>query len=84
METVFLFPGGFFLRMVGPLHFEELDLLTLGGALIFIEDTDRILSIRQVYLEIKRFVVYFTDGILEATPELRYVEDIVNLGKMRG
>ena len=70
--------------MVGPLHFEELNLLTSGGSLSFIEDTDRILSIRQVFLEIKRFMVYFADGILEATPELRYVEDIVNLRKMRG
>ena len=54
-----------------------------GGTLSFIEDTDRILSIRHVFLEIKSFVVYFADGILEATPELRYVEDIVNLRKMR-
>src|SRR4051812_27461953 len=83
-KTVFLFPGGFLLRMVGPLYFEELDLLTSGGALSFIEDTDMILLIRQVFLEIKRFVVYFADGVLEATPELRNVEDIVNLRKMRG
>ena len=80
---VFSFPGGFLLRMVGPLHFKELDLLTSGGALSFIEDTDRVLSIRQVFLEIKRFVVYFADGILEAMPELRYMEDIGNLRKMR-
>ena len=32
----------------------------------------------------KLFVVYFTDGVLEATPELRDVEDIMNLGEVRG
>ena len=83
-ETVFSFPGGFLLRMVGTLHFKKLDLLTSGGTLSFIEDTDRIISIRQIFLEIKRFMVYFADGVLKATPELRYVEDIMNLRKMRG
>ena len=81
---VFSFPGGFLIGVVGPLHFGELDLLTSGSALNFIEDTDRILSIRQVFLEIKRFVVYFADGVLEATPELRDMEDIMNLGEVRG
>ena len=67
-----------------PLHFEESDLLTSGATLGFIKNTNRVLSILKIFLEIKRFVVYFADGVLEATPEFRYVEDIVNLRKMRG
>src|SRR3954468_16794441 len=48
-----------------------------------IKNTNMVLSIRNVILEIKRFVVYFADGVLEATPELRDVEDIMNLGEVR-
>ena len=33
-----------------------------------------VLSIRKVILEIKRFMVDFADGVLEATPELGQME----------
>ena len=35
-----------------------------------IKNTNGVLSIRKVILEIKRFMVDFADGVLEATPEL--------------
>ena len=52
------------------MHFEELDLLTMSDTLCGIKNTNRVLSIRKVILEIKRFMVDFADGVLEAMPEL--------------
>ena len=69
--------------MVRPLNFEELDIMTSGGTFGLIEDTHGVLSICKIILEIKRFVVHFTDRIREATPELRNVEDIVDSGEVR-
>ena len=69
--------------MVRPLNFEKLDILASGGTFGLIEDTNGVLSIREIILEIKRFVVHSTDRIREATPELGNVEDVMNLGKMR-
>ena len=69
--------------MVRLLNFEKLDVMTSGGTLGLIEDTNGVLSICKIILEIKRFVVHFTDRIREATPELRNVEDIVNSGEVR-
>src|SRR3954464_4738546 len=69
---------------MGPLHFEELDLLTMRDTLCGIKNTNRVLSIRKVILEIKRFMVDFTDGVLEATPQLGHMEYIVYSGKVRG
>src|SRR3954465_13507294 len=48
-----------------------------------IKNTNRVLSIRKVILEIKRFMVDFVDGVLEATPELGHMEYIMYSGKMR-
>ena len=70
--------------MVRPLYFEKLDIMTSSGTLSLIEDTNGVLSIREIILEIKRFVVYSTDRIREATPELRDVEDIMHSRKMWG
>ena len=69
--------------MVRPLNFEKLDILASGGTFGLIEDTNGVLLICKINLEIKRFVVHFTDRIREATPELRNMEDIVNSGEMR-
>ena len=52
------------------IHFEELDFLTTSDTLCGIKNTNRVLSIRKVILEIKRFMVDFADGVLEARPEL--------------
>ena len=43
-----------------------------------------VLSICEVILEIKHFVVHSADRIWEATPELGDVEDIMHSGKMWG
>ncbi len=69
--------------MVRPLNLEKLDIMTSSGTLSLIEDTNGVLSIREIILEIKRFVVYSTDRIREATTELRNVEDVVDSGEMR-
>ena len=63
--------------MVRPLNLEKLDVMTSRGTFGLIEDTNGVLSICKIILEIKRFVVHFTDRIREATPELRDVEDIM-------
>ena len=52
------------------MHFQKLDPLTTCATLCWIKNTNGILSIRMVILEIKRFMVDFVDGVLEATPEL--------------
>ena len=57
--------------------------MTSGGTFGLIEDTNGVLSICKIILEIKRFVVYSMDRIREAAPELRNVEDVVDSGEMR-
>src|SRR3954470_8904297 len=82
-ETVFSFPRGFFLRVVRPLNFQKLDLLSTSDTLCGIKNTNRVLSIRKVILEIKCFMVDFADGVLEATPELWHMEYIMYSGEVR-
>ena len=62
---------------------EKLDVLASSGTLGLVKDSNGILPICEIILEIKRFVVHSTDRIREATPELGNVEDVMNLGKMR-
>ena len=52
------------------MHFEELDLLMMSDTFCGIKNTNGVLPIRKVILEIKRFMVDFADVVLEATPEL--------------
>ena len=68
--------------MMRPLNLEKLDVLTSGDTLCLIKNANRVLSICEVILEIKRFVIHSADRIQEATPELRDVEDIMNSRKM--
>src|SRR3954466_12203380 len=79
-EAVFSFPRSFFLRVVTPLNFEKLNLLAASDTLCVIKNTNGVLSIRKVILEIKHFVVDFADGVLDATPELGHMEYIVYSG----
>ena len=65
------------------MNLEKLDVLASSGTLGLIKDSNGIFPICEIILEIKRFVVHSTDRIREATPELRNVEDVMNLGKMR-
>ena len=84
VEDDLLAPSSFSLKMMRPLNLEKLDVLTLGDMLCLIKNANRVLSICEVILEIKRFVVHSADGIREATPELRDVEDIMDSRKMWG
>ena len=52
------------------MHFEKHDLLTTSDTLYEIKNMNGVPSISKVILEIKRFMVDFADGVLEATPEL--------------
>ena len=83
-KTIFSLPSSFSLGMMRPLNLEKHDVLTSGDTLCLIKNANRVLSICEVILEIKRFVVHSTNGIREATPELRDVEDIMNSRKMWG
>src|SRR3954469_2873943 len=56
----------------------------MSETLCGIKNTNRVFSIRKVILEIKRFMVDFADGVLEATPELGNMEYIVYSGEVRG
>ena len=53
------------LGMMRPLNFEKLDVLTSGNTLCLIKNANRVLSVCEVILEIKRFVVHSADGIRE-------------------
>ena len=52
------------------MDFEKLNLLAASDTLFGIKNTNGVLSIRKVILEVQRFMVDFADGVLEATPEL--------------
>ena len=82
-KTIFSLPSSFSLGMMRPLNLEKLDVLTSGDTLCLINNANRVLSVCEVILEIKRFVVHSTDRIREATPELRNVEDIMDSGEMQ-
>src|SRR4051812_25313185 len=77
-KTIFSLPSSFSLRMMRPLNLEKLDVLMSSNTLCLIKDANRVLSICEFILEIKRFVVHSADGISDATAELRDVEDIMN------
>ena len=62
------------------MNFEKLNLLEASDTLYGIKNTNGVFSIRKVILEIKRFMVDFADGVLEATPELGHMEYIVYSG----
>ena len=51
-KTRLPFPGCFLFGMVRPLNFEELGSLVTGLPFGFIQDTDRMLAISEIFLEI--------------------------------
>ena len=81
-KTIFSFLGCFLFRVMRPLDLEELDGFLTSFAFSFIKDTDRILSISEVLLEIKSLVINTTDRIFEATLELGNMEHIMNIRKV--
>src|SRR3954465_5197772 len=81
-KAIFAFPGGFIFRMIRPLNFEKLARLVAGSAFRLIKNTARIFFISQVLLQLNHIMFHFADWVLEAAPELRHVEDIVDLGEV--
>src|SRR3954464_9163011 len=82
-EAIFAFPGGFIFRMIRPLNFEKLGRLVAGFAFRLIKNAARVFFISQVLLQLNHIMFQFADGVLEATSELRHVEDIVDLREIR-
>src|SRR3954465_4748060 len=79
-KTIFAFPSGLIFRMIRPLNFEELDGLVAGSTFRLIKNAARMLLISQVLLQVNHIMFHFADRVLEATTELRHVEEIVDLG----
>ena len=69
-EMVLAFPCGFPVGMVRRLHFQEFDRLVASLALSFFENSNWVLMIRQIFLEINLFEVNSALRRLEALAEL--------------
>ena len=69
-EMVLAFPGGFPVGMVRPLHFEEFDRLVASLALSFFKNSNGVLMVRQIFLEVNLFEVDSALRRLEALAEL--------------
>src|SRR3954471_15415732 len=82
-KTIFAFPGGFIFRMIQPLNLEELGRLVAGSTFRLIKNAAWMFLISQVLLQLNHIMFHFADGVLEAASELRHVEYIVDLRKVR-
>ena len=69
-EVVLAFPGSFPVGMVRPLHFQEFDRLVASLALSFFKNSNWVLMIRQIFLEVNLFEVDSALRRLEALAEL--------------
>ena len=69
-EVVLAFPGGFSVEMVRPLHFQEFDRLVASLALSFFRNSNGVLMIRHIFLEVNLFKVDGALRILEALAKL--------------
>ena len=67
---VLAFPGGFPVGMVRPLHFQEFDRLVAGLALSFFKNSNWVLVIRHIFLEVNLFEVDSALRSLEALAQL--------------
>ena len=64
-EVILAFPGSFSVGMVRPLNFQELDRLVAGLALGFFKNSNGMLMIRQIFLEVNLFEVDSALGVLK-------------------
>ena len=78
-KTSFTLPGCFFFRMVRPLDLEELDGFITSLPFRFIQDADRMLAVSQILLNVQLFMINPTSRIFETTPELGYMEHIMDI-----
>jgi len=69
-EMVLAFPGGFPVGMVRPLHFQKFERLVASLALSFFKNSNGVLMIRQIFLEVILFEVDSALRRLEALAEL--------------
>ena len=69
-KVVLAFLGGFSVGMVRPLHFQEFDCLVASLALSFFKNSNGVLMIRQIFLEVNLFEVDSALRRLEALAEL--------------
>ena len=70
MDVVLALPGGFSVGMVRPLHFQEFDRLVASLVLSFFKNSNGVLMIRQIFLEVNLFEVDSALRRLEALAEL--------------
>jgi hypothetical protein len=75
--------------MVTPLHLVHLDLASLSKVDILLEDTNWPLTVGQVMVKVNGVMVDFLEGLglvgdLETFAELGNMEDIMELGQLRG
>ena len=80
---ILVFPSGFIFRMIRPLHLKELGDLATSLTFRLVEYADQMLFIREVLLQLKHIMIHCSNRILEAATELRNMEDIVNVRKVR-
>ena len=70
MEVILVLPGGFSVGMVRPLNIQEFDRLVASLALSFFKNSNGVLMIRQIFLEVNLFEVDSALRRLEALAEL--------------
>ena len=70
-------PSCFLLGMVRPLNFEELGSLVTGLSFGFIQDTDRMLAISEIFLEIQLLMIDPMDRILKTPAKLGDMKHIM-------
>ena len=63
--------------MVRPLNFEELGSLVAGLPFGFVQDTDRMLAIREIFLEIQLFMIDSMDRIFKTPAKLGDMKHIM-------
>jgi hypothetical protein len=81
-KIIFAFPSCFFLRVVSPLDFVELNRAPSGNTNIFLENLERSLTVSQVLVQVDGVVVDVFENIrlirnFKTFPEQGNVEDIM-------
>ena len=82
MEVILSFLGGFTVGMMWPLDFEEFDRLVASLALSFFKNSNGVLMIRHVFLEINLFKVDGAVRSLETLAELRHAKHVMDVCKV--
>ena len=81
-KIIFTFPSGFFLGMISPLDFVELDGTSSGKTNIFFKNFEGPITIGQVIIQVDGVVVNVLENIwlvrnFKTLPQQRNVEDIM-------